>query len=78
MGMVIGRLGFCRKKINPDIPIAKATGMPVRRNNINAHMTNSILGNSSLGQQKVIYRNPRPPLPVGERERVRGNFKYFG
>jgi hypothetical protein len=43
MGMVIGRLGFCRKNINPDIPIAKATGIPVRRNNANAHMTNSIL-----------------------------------
>jgi hypothetical protein len=43
MGMVIGRLGFCRKKINPDIPIAKATGIPVRRNNKNAHITNSIL-----------------------------------
>jgi hypothetical protein len=42
MGMVIGRLGFCRKKINPDIPIAKATGIPVRRNRINTHITRSI------------------------------------
>jgi hypothetical protein len=41
--MVIGRLGFCRKKINPDIPIPKATGIPVRMNNINTHITNSIL-----------------------------------
>jgi hypothetical protein len=43
MGIVIGRLGFCRKNINPDMPIAKATGIPVRRNNINTHNTNSIL-----------------------------------
>jgi hypothetical protein len=55
MGMVIGRLGFCRKKINPDIPIAKATGIPVRRNNINAHMTNSIL---------KIPLTPTLPLPL--------------
>jgi hypothetical protein len=57
MGIVIGRLGFCRKKINPDIPIAKATGIPVRRNNINAHMTNSIFKFSlrELRALKVIY-----------------------
>jgi hypothetical protein len=43
MGMVIGRLRCCRKNRNPDIPIAKATGIPVRRNNVNTHTTNSIL-----------------------------------
>jgi hypothetical protein len=40
--MVVGRLRCCRKNRNPDIPIAKATGIPVRRNNINTHVTNSI------------------------------------
>jgi hypothetical protein len=54
MGMVMGKLGFCRKKINPDIPIAKATGIPVRRNNINAHITNSIL-RILLRTLKIIY-----------------------
>jgi hypothetical protein len=41
--MVVGRLRCCRKNRNPDIPIAKATGIPVRRNNVNTHTTNSIL-----------------------------------
>jgi len=61
MGMVIGRLGVCRKNKNPDIPIAKATGIPVRRNNTNAHTTNSIL--------EILLR-PLERVPGGKDSRV--------
>ena len=43
MGMVIGRFEFCRKNINPDIPMAKAIGIPVRSNRRKTQLTKSTL-----------------------------------
>jgi hypothetical protein len=43
MGIVIGRFRFCRKNIKPDMPMAKATGIPVNsNNNKNTQVTNNI------------------------------------
>jgi hypothetical protein len=53
MGMVIGRFEFCRKNMNPDIPMAKAIGIPVRSNKRKTQLTKSILKKLLPGGLKV-------------------------
>ncbi len=42
IGMVAGSSGCCRKNSAPEMPIAKATGMPIRRSTVKAMRTMSI------------------------------------
>ena len=42
IGMVAGSSGCCRKKSAPEMPIAKATGMPISRSTVKAMRTISI------------------------------------
>ena len=39
IGMVIGNSGCCRKNSTPEMPIAKATGMPISSRTVNAMRT---------------------------------------
>jgi hypothetical protein len=56
----MGKFGFCRKNRNPDIPIAKATGIPMRSRRRKTHATNSILENPFSDRATLFTRRFQP------------------